>query len=88
MEAEKPDAKEEFTESQKLWQEFLQKCCEAGQIRFQLDQLDGQKRDMEKTLETTERLAKSAAFKHRDLQKALAAKVQMPDQKNETKEAH
>jgi uncharacterized membrane-anchored protein YhcB (DUF1043 family) len=77
----------EVTESQKLWQEYLQKCCEVGQIRHQLDQLDSQKREIEKNLDVTERSVKSVAQKHRDLQKALASKVQMP-KAEETKEAH
>jgi uncharacterized membrane-anchored protein YhcB (DUF1043 family) len=77
----------EVTEAQKLYQEYLQKCCEVGQIRHQLDQLDSQKREIEKTLEVTERKVSSVAQQHRDIQKALAAKVQMP-KPEETKEAH
>lgn len=62
MDAEKPtESKEEFNESQKLWQEYLQRCCEVGQIRHQLDQLDTQKREIEKNLEITERKVKSTA---------------------------
>jgi uncharacterized membrane-anchored protein YhcB (DUF1043 family) len=89
MEAEaKSESKEEFTEAQKLWQDYLQKCCEVGQIRHQLDQLDSQRKEIEKNLDVTERKVKSVAQQHRDLQKSLAAKVQMPDAKTETAEAH
>ena len=79
--------KEEFDESKKLWQDYLQRCCEVGQIRHQLDQLDSQRKEIEKNLEVTERKVKSTAQQHRDLQKALAAKVQMP-KPEETVEAH
>jgi len=71
-----PPAEQENTELETLWREYLQKCCEVGQIRYQLDQLDGQKRSMEKQLEVTERAVVSVAAKHRDLlakEKAKAA---------------
>ena len=53
-------------EQTRLWQEYLQKCCEVGQILYQLEQLDGQKRALEKTLEVTQRAVTSAASKHRE----------------------
>lgn len=56
----------EATEDQKLWQDYLQKCCEVGQIGDQLEQLDGQRREMEKSLETTQRAVKSARQKHKE----------------------
>ena len=77
----------EIAEAQKIYQEYLQRCCEVGQIRHQLDQLDSQKREIEKNLEVTERKVKSVAQQHRDLQKTLASKVQMP-KPEETAEAH
>lgn len=63
---------------EKLWQEYLQKCCEVGQVRYQLDQLDGQRRSMEKQLEVTEAAVKSAAAKHRELQKTQVQKMAPP----------
>lgn len=61
-------------ESQKVWGEYLQKCCEVGQLRHALAQLDGQTREIEKNLEVTERAVKSAAAKHRELQQKALAK--------------
>lgn len=61
-------------EVQKVWQEFLQKCCESGQISFQLTQLDSQKAVLEKQLDVTNRAIKSAAAKHRELQAAALKK--------------
>jgi len=58
----------ELTEAQKLWQEYLQKCCEVGQIMHTLEQLESQKREFEKNLEVTQRAVKSVANKHRELQ--------------------
>lgn len=52
----------------KLWQEYLQKCCEVGQLDHQLDMIESQKSQIEKNLEVTKRAAKSAAAKHRELQ--------------------
>lgn len=75
-------------ELQKIYQEFLQKCCEVGQIRYNLDQLNSQRLELEKTLELAERAAKSAANKHRELQKVKFSKLKSPDQKLELKEAH
>jgi len=61
-------------ESQKLWQEYLQKCCEVGQLLHALEQLDGQRNDLEKNVEVTQRAVKSLAAKHRELtQKKLTA---------------
>jgi len=57
-------------ESQKLWQEYLQKCCEVGQLLHALDQLDSQKSELEKQVELAQRAAKSTANKHRQLQQA------------------
>jgi septal ring factor EnvC (AmiA/AmiB activator) len=90
MEAEqvKTESKMEMDEAQKLWQDYLQRCCEVGQIRHQLDQLDSQRKEIEKNLDITERKVRSTAQQHRDLQKALAAKVQMPKPETETKESH
>lgn len=65
----------EDAELQKLYQEYLQKCCEVGQIQYQLDQLDGQKREIEKQLEVTQRARNKAANSHRDLQKAKFSKL-------------
>lgn len=65
----------EDSEMQKQYQEYLQKCCEVGQFMYQLEQLDGQKNDLEKSLELAQRAAKSAAAKHRDLQKQKFSKI-------------
>lgn len=65
----------EDKELQDLYQEYLQKCCEVGQLRYNLDQIEGQKRDMEKNLEVTERAVKGVAHKHRELQKDHFSKL-------------
>jgi hypothetical protein len=58
----------EQTEAQKIWQEYLQKCCEVGQLFHAVDQLESQKAQIEKNLEVTQRAVKSLAQKHRDNQ--------------------
>jgi uncharacterized protein YutD len=90
MEAEtaKTESKSEMDEAQKLWQDYLQRCCEYGQLTYTLEQLDGQKREIEKNAEVALRGAKAAAARHKDLQKVMASKVQMPKPEVETKEAH
>jgi septal ring factor EnvC (AmiA/AmiB activator) len=77
----------QIDEAQKLWQEYLQKCCEVGQLDHALTQLAGQQADIEKNLDVTKRAVKTLAHKHREHQQALAAKVQMP-KATETAEAH
>ncbi len=72
---QKPTSAPEDEELTKIYQEYLQKCCEVGQIRFNLDQLDSQKREMEKNLEVTERAVKSAASRHRELQQKKFSKL-------------
>lgn len=88
MEEAKTESKGEMEEAKKLWQEYLQKCCEDGQLTHQLEQLDSQRKEIEKNQDITRRLARSIAKKHRDLQKVMAAKVQMPKPEVETKESH
>lgn len=83
MEEANTESKEEFSEAQKLWQEYLQKCCEVGQLNHQLEQLESQKAEIEKNADVTKRLVRSIAQRHRDVQKALAAKVQMPKSETE-----
>ena len=61
-------------ELKELYQSYLQKCCEVGQIEFQLSQLESQKRQMEKTLEVTQRAVRSVAHKHAEKHKAFMAK--------------
>lgn len=56
----------EPTEGQKLWQEYLQKCCEVGQLDHALETLESQKREVEKKVELAKREVKSAAHKHRE----------------------
>lgn len=58
----------EKTESDKNWQEYLQKCCEVGQLINSLDRLDSQKRQIEKNIEVTQRAVKSLFNKHLQFQ--------------------
>lgn len=66
-------------ELKKLYQEYLQKCCEVGQLGYQLEQLDGQKRELEKNMELAQRAAKSAAHKHKELQTKKLTKIKAVD---------
>jgi hypothetical protein len=52
-------------EAQQVWQSYLQKCCEHGQLLNALDQLDSQKREIEKKVELTAREVRSLSHKHR-----------------------
>ena len=56
-----------ITEANKIWQEYLQKCCEVGQLMHTIDQLESQKLQFEKTLEVTQRAVKSLANKHKEI---------------------
>jgi SMC interacting uncharacterized protein involved in chromosome segregation len=87
MEKEVSEIKTEVDEGQKIWQDYLQKCCEVGQLDHALAQLDSQKRDIEKNLEVTKQKVKGLAYKHKEYQKTLSQKVQMP-KPTETSEAH
>src|SRR5579871_358187 len=69
-----PEAPED-KELKEIYQEYLQKCCEVGQITYNLDQLHSQRLELEKTLDVTQRAVKNAAQKHRDLQKSKLAKL-------------
>lgn len=70
-----PKTPTEDADLQKVYQEYLQKCCEVGQITYNLDQLSSQQRELEKNLEITERAVKNSATKHRELQKAKFSKL-------------
>lgn len=78
---------EQMDKTKVVWQEYLQKCCEYGQIQHALDQLESQRKEMEKKLDMTLSQAKKAAIQHRELQKAMADKIQLP-KAEETIEAH
>lgn len=54
---------------QALYQEYLQKSCEVGQIEYQLDQLDQQRLQLEKQRDVSRRGRNKAANEHRELQK-------------------
>jgi uncharacterized membrane-anchored protein YhcB (DUF1043 family) len=88
MEEPKTESKTETDQLHTLWQEYLQKCCEDGQLNHQLEQLESQRKEIQKNQEVTRRMVKSLASKHRELKKSLASKVQMPKPEVETKEAH
>lgn len=86
QEAQAPVVPED-KELHSLYQEYLQKCCEVGQLRYNLDQLDSQKREMEKNLEVTERGVRNSAQKHRELQKQHFSKLKPTEEpKPEIKE--
>lgn len=78
----------EDKELQTIYQDYLQKCCEVGQIRYNLDQLHSQQLELEKKLEVTERAVKSAAHKHQELQKAKFQKLKPAEPEIVLKEAH
>jgi hypothetical protein len=63
-----------------VWQEYLQKCCEIGQIEYQLEQLDTQKKQIEKNLEVTQRQRNNAANKHRDLLASKNSKLKIAEE--------
>lgn len=67
----------EQDEKAKLWQEYLQKCCEVGQLRYQRTQVEGQQREIDKHIELAERAVKSLAAKHRDIQKSELEKIKL-----------
>lgn len=58
-----------------LYQDYLQKCCEVGQIEYQLDQLESQRKEIEKNLDITQRQRNKAALDHKELQKKALSKL-------------
>lgn len=78
-----------INEGQKLWQEYLQKCCEVGQLDHSLDQLESQRLQIEKMLDVTKRAAKSVSEKHKEWQmKDQATKVPKAEAKLSEAQAH
>lgn len=63
-----------------LYQLYLQKCCEVGQIEHQLEMLDSQRLEIEKNLDTTKRAARNAAKEHRELNQAKFSKLKAKDE--------
>lgn len=53
----------EATDSNKTYQDYLQSCCVVGQLFHAIEELDSQKRDLEKKLEVEQRRSKSLAHK-------------------------
>lgn len=76
----------ETSELNKLWQTYLQKCCEVGQLEHSLEQLEGQKREIEKRLEVTKRQVKSTAHKHKELHQVQLSKTKVPSPTPEIQE--
>ncbi len=70
-----PKADEKAAEIEKLRQEYLQKCCEVGQLSHQLDTLHSQKLQLEKSLDVAKQGAKRAALKHDELRAKADAPV-------------
>lgn len=73
------DQSQSTTEAEKelnvLWQEYLQKCCEVGQLEHTLEQIESQKTDFEQKLCVTKRAVKSAAAKHKLLKETHLAAI-------------
>lgn len=82
------NAAPEDEELKKYYDEYLQKCCEVGQYIHNIDQLDSQKREMEKNLEVSQRSAKSAAHKHKEAQQKKYEKMKVAEPKLEMKDQH
>lgn len=74
----------EVTEANKIWQEYLQKCCEVGQLFHAVDQLDSQKRQIEKNLEVAQRAVKTLANKHKENQAQGLVPKPVPTPETET----
>lgn len=68
---------QEKTPQAELWQEFLQKSCEVGQIDKHLEDLDSRKRELEKKLDVTKRQRNEAARKHDELVAQLQTKAEV-----------
>lgn len=57
----------ETSDTQKIWMDYLQKCCELGQLIHNLSLLESQQRIIEKNIEVTQREVKSLDSKHKQL---------------------
>lgn len=87
-ETQVPAQSTEPNEAQKTWQEFLNLCCQEGQIQDALEQLDSQVKEIEKQLDVTQQARKKARNKHKEMQQAQRAKVQAVDADTTSKESH
>lgn len=77
---QKPALTPEDKKLDELYQLYLQKCCEIGQIEYQLEQLDNQRKDIEKSLDTTRKARNKASNDHRELQKTKFAKLKIKEE--------
>lgn len=68
----------EKSEADKIWNEYLQKCCEVGQLLHALDGLDSQRRQIEKSVEVTQKAVKSLSAKHKENQRQGLVPVAAP----------
>ena len=57
-----------------IWQDFLQKCCEVGQLDKHIHDAENAVTDLQKKLEITKRQRNQLANKYNDVMKANAAK--------------
>lgn len=64
-----PEPAHASPEAQKTWQEYLQKCCEMGQLQIAIRRLNTQLVQIEKNLEVTETAASKLIVKHIDNQR-------------------
>lgn len=78
----------EDTKLKELWQAYLQKSCEVGQLDHALEQLNSQKLEIEKTLEVTKRERNKASREHKELQQAKYAKIKPKEEPKLELKAH
>lgn len=77
---------QEVTEATKVWQEYLQKCCEVGQLYHARSALDSQGLEIDKQLDVAQQAVKRLARKHHELKQQ--AVVPAPPAAPEEVKAH
>ncbi len=70
-----PAPSDEQKKRDQLWNEYLIKCCEVGQMLYQLETFDSQRLELEKKLEVTEKARNKAARDHDEYLKKNAPKM-------------
>lgn len=77
--SEQETQKTETPKSATLWQEYLQKCCEVGQLDHHLHNIESTRLDLEKKREVAQTASRKLARQHDEMkaiedQKAAEAK--------------
>jgi hypothetical protein len=78
-----PPPSPEQQKREDLWNQYLLKCCEVGQMLYQLETFDSQRLDLQKKLEVVEKSRNKAARDHDEYLKQNDPKLNITPKKEE-----